>query len=78
MNNDNKGNKEKQERKVVHLEIGGQHEYFGSIEKLFSKYTKEEIGFSIFQVRNNLKRLQIMESSKCIIRVGILQTKIRK
>ncbi|KGN71007.1 hypothetical protein HR09_01475 [Porphyromonas gulae] len=78
MNNENKGNKEKQERKVVHLEIGGQHEYFGSIEKLFSKYTKEEIGFSIFQVRNNLKRLQIMESSKCIIRVGILQTKIRK
>lgn len=78
MNNDNKGNKEKQERKVVHLEIGGQHEYFGSIEKLFSKYTKEEIGFSIFQVRNNLKRLQIMESSKCIIRVGILQTQIRK
>lgn len=78
MNNDNKSNKEKQERKVVHLEIGGQHEYFGSIEKLFSKYTKEEIGFSIFQVRNNLKRLQIMESSKCIIRVGILQTKIRK
>ena len=78
MSKENKGNKEKQERKVVHLEIGGQHEYFGSIEKLFSKYTKDELGFSIFQVRNNLKRLQTMESSKCIIRVGILQIKIRK
>lgn len=78
MNKVSKGNKEKQERKVVHLEIGGQHEYFGSIEKLFSKYTKEEIGFSIYQVRNNLKKLQTMESSKSIIRVGVLQTNIRK
>ena len=78
MSSNNKSNKEKQERKVVHLEIDGRHEYFGSIEKLFSKYTKEDIGFSIFQVRNNLRRLQTMTSSKCIIRVGILQTKIRK
>ena len=78
MSNKNKGCREKQERKVVHLEIGGQHEYFGSIEKLFSKYTKEELGFSIFQVRNNLKRLQIMKSTKCVIRLGVLQTKTRK
>ena len=48
MSKEDKGNKEKQERKVVHLEIGGEHEYFGSIEKLFSKYTKDELGFSIF------------------------------
>ena len=67
--------KDKQERKVVHLQIGEHHEYFGSIEQLFCKYTKEELGFSIYQVRNNLRKLGVMKSSTCIIRVGILQTK---
>lgn len=69
------GNLIKQDRKVVHLQIGEQHEYFGSIEQLFCKYTKEQLGFSIFQVRNNLKRLKIMTSPFCIIRLGVLQTK---
>lgn len=73
-----KQNKEKQERKVVHLQIGDNHEYFGSIEQLFSKYSKDEIGFSVYQVRNNLKNLGIMVSEKSIIRVGILQTKLKQ
>ena len=67
--------KDKQERKVVHLQIGDRHEYFGSIEQLFCKYTKQELGFSIFQVRNNLRKLGIMTSTTCVIRVGVLQTK---
>lgn len=70
--------KNKQERKVVHLQIGEQHEYFGSIEQLFYKYNKEQLGFSIYQVRNNLKKLGKMESELCTIRVGILQTKPKK
>lgn len=65
-------------RKVVHLQMGEQHEYFGSIEQLFCKYTKDDLGFSIFQVRNNLKNKGCMTSEKCIIRLGILQTKIKK
>lgn len=69
--------KEKQERKVVHLQIGDQHEYFGSIEQLFCKYKKEDLGFSVYQVRNNLKNLGIMVSEKCIIRLGVLQTKLK-
>jgi len=73
----NMPNKEKQERKVVHLQMGEQHEYFGSIEQLFAKYTKEDLGFSVYQVRNNLKNKGIMQSPSCIIRVGVLQTKIR-
>lgn len=73
-----KTNKDKQERKVVHLQIGEQHEYFGSIEQLFCKYSKEQLGFSIYQVRNNLKKLGIMKSSNCTIRVGVLQTKLKK
>lgn len=70
--------KEKQERKVVHLQMGEHHEYFGSIEQLFCKYDKTVLGFSIYQVRNNLKRLGIMSSKNCTIRVGVLQTKIKK
>jgi hypothetical protein len=70
--------RDKQERKVVHLQIGDQHEYFGSIEQLFCKYTKEQLGFSIFQVRNNLKNLGIMTSPTCTIRVGVLQTKLKQ
>ncbi len=72
-----KQTKDKQERKVVHLQINEQHEYFGSIEQLFCKYTKEQLGFSIYQVRNNLKKLGIMSSPICTIRVGILQTKVK-
>ena len=70
--------KDKQERKVVHLQIGEHHEYFGSIEQLFCKYSKEQLGFSIYQVRNNLKKLGEMTSMCCTIRVGILQTKLRQ
>lgn len=73
-----KNNKEKQERKVVHLQIGDQHEYFGSIEQLFCKYTKEQLGFSIYQVRNNLKKMGEMVSNRSIIRVGVLQTKLKQ
>lgn len=65
----------KQERKVIHLELNGNHEYFGSIEQLYCKYSKEDLGFSIFQIRNNLKNKGIMTSEKSIIRFGILQTK---
>ncbi|WP_289736974.1 hypothetical protein [Paramuribaculum intestinale] len=73
-----KNSKEKQERKVVHLQMGDQHEYFGSIEQLFCKYTKEQLGFSIYQVRNNLKKMGEMISNLSIIRVGVLQTKLKQ
>ena len=69
---------DKQERKVVHRQMGDQHEYFGSIEQLFCKYTKEQLGFSIYQVRNNLKKMGEMVSNRSIIRVGVLQTKLKQ
>lgn len=70
--------KGRQERKVVHLQMGDSHEYFGSIEQLFCKYSKSDLGFSIYQVRNNLKKQGVMTSSYCTIRVGILQTKFKR
>lgn len=69
--------RDKQERKVVHLQIDEQHEYFGSIEQLFNKYSKEQLGFSVYQVRNNLKKLGVMSSHTCTIRMGFLQTKLK-
>lgn len=65
----------KQERKVVHLQLGDVHEYFGSIQQLFTKYSKEDLGISIFQVRNNLKNKKYIVTDKCVLRFGILQTK---
>lgn len=71
-------NNTKQERKVIHLQIGDVHEYFGSIQQLFCKYSKEQLGISIFQVKNNLKKMGSITTNKCIIRLGILQTKPKK
>lgn len=68
----------KRERKVIHLQIGDVHEYFGSIQQLFCKYSKEQLGVSIFQVKNNLRKLGCITTNKCIIRFGLLQTKPKK
>ena len=69
--------KYKQERKVVHLQMGDQHEYIIPLSPTFWLYTHNEIGFSIYQVRNNLRKLGIMKSTTCTIRVGVLQTKVK-
>ena len=34
--------KKKQERKVVHLQIGDKHLYYGSISRLFDDFTEDE------------------------------------
>ena len=68
----------KQERKVIHLELEGGHYYFGSIEALFENFDEEVLGFSIYQVRNNLKKKGIMKNINCILRQGILATKQKK
>lgn len=69
--------KKKQERKVVHLELNGQHEYFGSISQLYKKYDAEILGKSYYQVKNTLAAKSIIETSRSIIRIGWLQTSLR-
>ncbi len=71
-------NKDRQERKVFNLEMGEHHEYFGSSEQLLCKYNKEQLGLSIYQVRNNPKKLGKMDSPNCTITVTILQTKLKQ
>ena len=65
----------KQERKVIHLELGGKHYYYGSIASLFDEFSDEVLGFSHFKVKNNLGKLGVMQNDKCTIRQGILRAK---
>ena len=67
----------KQERKVVHLQIGDDHSYYGSIAQLFYEYTEEELGISYYKTKNNLKAKGVITTDKCIIRQGILRTKLK-
>ncbi|MBQ9555297.1 MAG: hypothetical protein IJV05_03645 [Muribaculaceae bacterium] len=69
--------KQKQERKVVHLQLGDEHLYYGSIAQLFEDFTEEELGISYYKTKNNLKAKGIIATDKCIIRQGVLRTKVK-
>lgn len=60
----------KQERTVIHLELNGQHHYFGSIKALCDNFGKDEIGITYKSLANygitpeNLLRTNIVLSEK--------------
>ena len=62
--------KKKQERKVVHLQIGDKHLYYGSISRLFDDF--------YYKTKNNLAKLGTITTDKCTIRQGFLITKEKK
>lgn len=66
----------RQERKVIHLQLNNNHSYYGSIASLFNCYSQTDLGYSYFQVKNNLGKLGIMQNDKCTIRQGIIKAKI--
>ncbi len=70
--------KKKQERKVVHLQIGDKHLYYGSISRLFDDFTEDELGVSYYKTKNNLAKLGVIVTDKCTIRQGFLITKQKK
>lgn len=70
--------KKKQERKVVHLQIGDKHLYYGSISRLFDDFTEDELGISYYKTKNNLAKLGTIATDKCTIRQGFLITKEKK
>ena len=83
--------KKKQERKVVHLQIGDKHLYYGSISRLFDDFTEDEsisrlfddftedeLGISYYKTKNNLAKLGTIKTEKCVIRQGFLITKEKK
>lgn len=66
----------KQERTVIHLQIGDNHHYFGSIANIFEHFDAEIIGISYGSLRNyGLSENKPYQNNKCIIRKGILLAK---
>ena len=66
----------KKERTVIHLELGNNHYYYGSIAGLFSHHSIVEIGITYGSLRNfGLSENKPYISEKCIIRKGKLKSK---
>lgn len=64
------------ERTVIHLEIDGQHHYYGSVANMYEFYTSEELGITYASLRNyGLSAEHAYMGKKCIIRKGVLLSK---
>ena len=67
---------EKVVRTVIHLEIGGEHHYFGSIANMYEYFTPQQLGISYGALRNfGLSNEKPYTNSKCTIRKGLLLSK---
>lgn len=68
------------ERSVIHLELNGKHEYFGSPSSMYDKHTSGELGISQASLNNYFYKLQdgvemVYHNNRCVIRKGLLYTK---
>ena len=67
---------DKVERTVIHLEINGEHHYYGSIANMFEYFTPQQLGISYGALRNyGLSREKPYQNAKCTIRKGQLLSK---
>ena len=67
---------EKIERTVIHLEMNGEHHYYGSIANLYEYYTPKDLGISYGALRNyGLSNEKPYTNSKCTNRKGQLLSK---
>ena len=70
---------EKQERTVVHLELDGNHYYYGNLKALCEHWDREQIGVSYSYLKNlNISEGKPFNNGKCIIRRGVIVTSSRK
>ena len=68
----------KQERTVVHLELNGQHYYYGNLKALCEHWSKENIGVTYNYLRNyGIESERPFIGKMCIIRKGIIVTTSR-
>ena len=66
---------DKQERTVIHLELGAEHHYFGSIKALCDHFGKEQIGITYKSLANfGIAPDKPYRNKYCTIRKGILLT----
>lgn len=67
--------------KVFHLELNGEHYYFGSKKALCDAFSKEDIGITYPSLRNydlSPTNPYINKKRNCIIREGVLCTAPKK
>ena len=66
---------DKQERTVIHLELGAEHHYFGSIKALCDHFGKEQIGITYKSLANiGITSDKPYRNKFCTIRKGTLLT----
>ena len=64
------------ERTVIHLEINGEHHYYGSIARMYEDYSGDELGITYASLRNyKLSSEHPYQNPKCIVRKGVLLSK---
>ena len=69
----------KQERMVVHLEIGGQDYYYGNLKALCDHWDKDALGVGYAYLRNyGISGEKPFRNARCIIRKGIIITSGKK
>ena len=71
--------KKKQERAIVHLEVDGQHYYYGNLKALCDHWTKERIGVGHSYLRNvKITPDSPFRNKYCTIRRGVIVTSPKK
>ena len=68
---------------IVHLEIDGKHEYFGSPASLYDIHSAEELGITQASLNNHFYKLKeeeekIYRNKKCVIRKGTVYLKPKR
>ena len=65
----------KQERTVIHLELNGEHYYFGSVKALCDNFSKEQIGIGYKSLANyGIPADKPYRNKYCTVRKGVLIT----
>ena len=68
----------KQERMVVHLEIDGQHYYYGNLKALCDHWDRDALGVGYAYLRNyGICEEKPYRNNFCIIRKGFIITSHR-
>ncbi len=64
------------DRTVIHVEVEGQHHYFGSLASIYDVFTPPQLGIGYGSLRNyGLSEDKPYRNARCIIRKGTLITK---
>lgn len=64
------------DRNVIHVEVDGQHHYFGSLASIYDYFTPQQLGITYGSLRNyGLAEDKPYINARCVIRKGTLITK---